>query len=501
MIINPLGWVQLKLFGGMRRMVVLATFYAGLILMLHILLYYAMKAVEPSDPLLRLVNITYNFMLVVMAAVLLLGGPVAIKNAIQRDFTTDMISSHRLTAMSGQTTALGYLTGCLSQIITLTIVNWLICTILALLSGISVVVPSLALVYLVGLTGLFCTFGLLLALCTRGKVSIAAVVVILAIVSRTPAVDYFPGLSLLFGAFLFQDFPWKTPGPQVVGLLAAALVAQAAFAATFFLAASRRTWRDDVPAFTPQLGFILLALSALLTAVGQRFLPPSAFWMIGGSGLKTATQLIVGLTAVALVAMLPVAAAARQSAIWAKRKALDPDWAERRPRHWVLLAVVAGGTALGIMTVVLTPLLAEAYPVPLDPQPPQEGDGPRALIVEYSPVAFLATCGGWIAAFLILPLVALGGLLRVAYATSTKALWLVVSFIVMIWAMPPLVDLIIGNVTARQASEPLSALMAISPIGAWTIILRLADGPLAPALTFHSVLAAGSLLLATRAKY
>ena len=501
LIANPLGWVQFKLFGGHRRMVVLAAFYAGLILLLHILLYYAMQTVEPVDPLRRLVSMTYSFMLVVMAAVLLVGGTVAVKNAVQRDFTTDMISSHRLTAMSGETMALGYLTGSLSQIITLTLVNWFACVILGLLSNISFLVPTLALVYLAGLTAVFCTLGMLFALCTRGKASIAVVMILAAVLSRTPVMEYFPGLSLLLGSFLFQDFPWNSPGQHVMGLVAASLAAQLAVAATLFLAAARKTWRDDVPAFTPGLALILLALSALIVAVGQRFVPPSYPGFIGGGWQKIATQSVVGLAAVAVVAMLPVATATRRNAVWARRKALDPDWTEPRPRHWLLLTLLAGGIALGIPAIILTGQLAryhEFWLPPLSSTPNAWGD--HSVRSDGLPLALLGS-GSVLAAFFVLPLVSLGGLLRVAYSAANKALWLIIAHFIVIWMMPPLVDLIIANVSMRSANQPLSALMAVSPLGAWFITLRLADGPLAPALAFHSLLAAGSLLLTARAKY
>lgn len=55
-----------------------------------------------------------------------------------RDFTTDMITSHRLSAMSGYTAVFGYVTGPITQILSMSAVIWVAMHVFLSLSGPSV---------------------------------------------------------------------------------------------------------------------------------------------------------------------------------------------------------------------------------------------------------------------------------------------------------------------------------------------------------------------------
>ncbi|MFH1417461.1 MAG: hypothetical protein ABII12_04145 [Planctomycetota bacterium] len=481
-IANPIGWVQARLIGGWMRLFSITGVYAGAILFFHILIYRMLRI--DSVQLDSFAGGALAVMTTIQAIILLIGGCAAIKKAIHRDFTTDMITSHRVTAMSGYTAVIGYLTGPTAQVLILTLVNWLICTVLAILAGplVPPIAPTAALLFLLCAAAMCWTFAILTALSTKGNVSVVGIVILLALASRSGVAWIVPGLAILTGAAgvapsLIGGTAIGDLGPYVF----IAMVAQLAFALTFFIAASRKYARDDVQAFDPVLAQALLALCAVIAGVGLAFSPASFWGSMSTIWQDKAAQTLASLTALALIAFVPVASAAKAAARWAKRKAKEPDYPGRKPRSFLLAPVAATLIIFSIMFAVVPVHLGNAWP----------GLDQRDVLHGFA----------WASVSCLLALVTLSGLLRFTYAITEKALWIVVGYVVLAWFVPALMDLAIAFGLDRPGEEPASMLFACSPVGAWIVAFKAVEAPLISGLVVQSALAAASLALASRAKH
>jgi hypothetical protein len=458
---------------------ILAGLYAGVLLLVHTLIYRAVKIEGVS--LTTFASGALSFMAFIMALVIFWGGANAIKKAVHRDFTTEMITSHRVSAMTGHTAILGYLTGATAQIWALTLVNWIACTVLAVTAGDPAYAPALLLVVFGCLAVMFWTMGTLLALCTRGSTSIGGILVVVAMVAYSPVASLLPGLSFLIGATTVSSLPAAAATGVVDASVFVSMFAQLAFGLAFFLAAARKFARDDVQAFSPGLAYVLLALCSLIAAAALRFWRATALAALSPVLTDLGIQSVTTVSAIALVAFLPVASVAKEAARWARFKAKDPDSRKPPPRATLTGPLLATCIAFGVFAAVLVPMLPEIFPAA------EEGEMLRRI--------------GWIGAFFFLSLLAVAGSFRFIYARSDKAIWFVVGYVVLVWVIPPLADLAREFALDRPEGDPRSLLFACSPVGAWVIAFGMATGPLLPGLVVQVLLAVGSLVLARRARY
>lgn len=477
-ILNPLGWVQIQLLGGWRRLGTTALFYGGLVLVINLLLLRALQSEGLSAA--NYAGGAFSILLALLFLFLLGGGANTIKRAVLRDFTTGMIASHRLTAMSGHTAVLGYLTGATAQMVTLSVVNWLACSLLAVVAGYPAYLTTLLMGPLVCLTAMLWSLEALLALGAQGKSAGAGLVVIVSIIVFTPASEYVPGVALLLGASTFSSL--RIAGGSFVApeIVLISMLAQMACALTFFIAAGRKFARDDVQAFTPQLGLAFLTLCALISALALR-LQPSRWTVLGIPDENWVAWGVTTLGSIALVALLPVAAAAKAEARWARRRAKDPAGRPSRPRHYLLAPVLATLLVFGVFAAVLSPLLRQE----ILPGPPGEILAPI----------------GWMVGFFLLSLVTVSAGLRFVYAASEKGLVFLIAYLLIVWLLPPIGDYALETVALPSTGEGPSFLLGCSPIGAWVVLFSQQEAPLLPGLILHIVLASGFLLLAGRAKY
>jgi hypothetical protein len=489
-ISNPLGWAQVKLLGGLKRVLLICAIYTGALLLFNILIY---RGIPEGISLSSFASGSLIVTIFISAGLLLLVGVNAIRKAVQRDFTSEMIVSHRSTAMTGHSAVLGYLTGSTFTVLLLTVVNWIACTVLAGLAGNPIPTATIIFVIFGCLAALVWTFTLLVALATRGASSIGGWVIGLAIVLvQIPQTVYLihPGICLLLGLTTVQNLSNAATTGAVDSSIFASMFAQLVLALIFFLAAARKYLRDDVSAFNPPLAFTLLAVCALISTVALRFWsstnPTVAGTVIlaGPSPDMLPKQAVATLVGLALVAMLPIANAARNSAVWAKRRAKEPDFGGTRPRSFIEAPMTATLLVFVILVIILG---AKAGQIPA------LGSGrPREILITVSFV---------ILAFLLSSL-SVAGLLRFTYATDSKAVWVLFVYVVMFWGMPLLIDSALAVAYERGDYEPVSWLFGCSPISTWVLLLvGSPKGPVIPGLVAQAGLAAGALLLARKARY
>jgi len=115
MSLNPLFWLHLRIGGSARTNVIIAiAFTAVVIVFASISLYVAGMEAGPrgaAQAYARVNAVWLVIMTVAQGVFLLLLAPSAIRRAVQRDFDSGMIESHRLSPMSNLKIVLGYVTG------------------------------------------------------------------------------------------------------------------------------------------------------------------------------------------------------------------------------------------------------------------------------------------------------------------------------------------------------------------------------------------------------
>lgn len=479
-IANPVGWAQVKLLGGWKRLWGFVGGYTALGIIVLVFIYRALQFEKVS--LSTFAGGALTVLMFIQAGIVLLGGLATIKKAVQRDFTTDMIASHRTANMTGYTAVIGYLTGATTQVILVALANWAISTVLAFLAGPATtpLAPTFLLAVLGCMAAMFWTLGVLAGLSTRGTAPMALPIVILWTLSSVRVLGIVPGLSLLAYSGALPSFFTGPTTPSAGAFVFASMFAQLLFGVVFFIAAARKFARDDVPAFTLPHAYILLALCTVLSAAGLEFtgrLSPA--WSPTGF-YDPAHQLVATLIALALVAFVPISGAARSEVKWAKRAKKDPGFREPKPRHYLEAPLTATFLVFVILAATLSADVGRIT-----------GSSGETSLAEYL---------GWSVGPFLLTLVAVAGLLRLVYSLTDRSLLIVTLLTFFAWAGPPLVDLALEVGLDLSSNDPRSAILGFSPIGTWLILFKGLDAPLMPGAIFQALLAAGSLLLARRAR-
>ncbi len=455
--------------------------YAGSFLVISILFY---RAVRSEITLTAFVTGCFTFTVIVQAFLFYFFGTSAIKKAVQRDFTTDMISSHRMSAMSGYIAAIGYLTGPTAQVMALTAVNWLVCNTLVLILGVGpsnlLIGPTILFMVMSCMALLFWSMAVLVALATRGGTTVIGVVVLIAVLSNSGGLQILPGLRLLIAGTEVIRLGQANYAADLANTLVVSMIAQLTFSLLFFLAAARKFARDDVPAFNPLLAHSLVAASAVLCALALRFWS-GAFLSNPDPMMCTPVQLVATLSALALVACLPVANGAWNEAAWTRRRAKDPQDLRPRPRSFLESPILVTLIVFGILTAVLSKGIGEI----------QFGFSDQTSLSRLA----------WLPVTFFLAMLSLGGLLRYAYSVVAKGLLIAVLYLVFCWAIPPFADLAIDSMRAPVAAGQASQIFFnISPVGTWITICGGYEAPLGVGLAAQFVIAAGALYLAGRSR-
>jgi hypothetical protein len=416
-----------------------------------------------------------------------------IKKALLRDFTTDMITSHRLSAMSGYTAVLGYVTGPIMQILSISAVIWVAMHVFLSLSGPSVgygwvstlAIPSILYAIMLCAAATLWSLGVLIGLSTRGKAGVMGVVVFLAISNNTSMFKIVPGLYVLFPLTEIVTNNIATAGSiafDARALLASALI-QTMLTLVFVIAAARKFHRDDVPAFTPTLAHVLLAICSLTSAVAFKYWRPSVASVIVSVEFTVdpANQMLMTLASLALLCLLPVAVGASAEARWAKRAAADAQFAPRRPTAFYASAASATAVALGIMLVVTGKTFQEQL------------TSTGGVFLTAGHVVKMAL------AFL-LAMVTMSGLLRYCYGIGMGGMTVGSFAIALLWLAPLLAEVAWSVLMDVHSSFGYSVLFTISPIGTWAAVLKNLDAPVTAGLGVQGACAVGALLLAHRVR-
>lgn len=322
--LNPMFGLHVRLMGAWRSQAIILLVLLGGIGALASATY---RMADPADRA-QVSTGWLTVVLIAQAAFALLIAPGAIRRAVQRDFDTGMMESHRLSPMSGFKIVLGYLTGPTAQAMLLFATNLLVGTYFAAQRALDYGAPlslaTLGPTWLLQLGLLLLAFMLaslvlLTALVSAGKTNIIGLVVLMATVVGWWAWAFVPGVALVFGVltvievlgvFAMQRAP--TPGTVSSLTVLMAALAQVAFGITFVVAACRRVRAPERAMFTLPLAIVLLTIWGAALVLGVRYMPAVHPWIPRFDLLATA-QIICSTVAFMLVALFAVVAAANDA--------------------------------------------------------------------------------------------------------------------------------------------------------------------------------------------
>ncbi|MBP7934961.1 MAG: hypothetical protein KA354_09980 [Phycisphaerae bacterium] len=408
---NAIAWVQFRLRGGWKNVLIVGAGYVALIGMLMFLTVQ----IEPKE----IKNIMYGWTIGLMAlqcGTLMLVAGSSVRTAIRKDVDSQLIESHRLMPVSGFKAVAGYVIGCSAQSITVALANvalGMIATAAASLSIADWVMANAVLLFFAFTSWVVIAF---LSLVSKSAFALILVLVIVATFSQGVAFQLLPGISVLMGPMIGKTifgissggFRWGTE--YMVSLFTQALLVM-----FFMVGAARKYRRNDIPAFGPYWGLGLVALWVVLSIMGISYWGNIGFAVLPRwtreAGLM---QLIASILVAILAAIVPVSSVAWLHSRWERRRALgDPDL----PRRPVAIMVVVAVASLLILLL------------------------PCGTV--YSGVWSVAAPVGSVAVMLVplASLIGIGYLMAACYRQGKSALIITLVWIATIWLLPLLVDL------------------------------------------------------------
>lgn len=472
---NPLIEAQARLVATPRTHVTVAIGYPLLVAAVCLICFRAMQPVT----LATIAGGALPFLMGMQALLLVLLGGGAIRQAVLRDFGTAMIDSHRLTAMRPAAVIAGYLAGPTFQLGILALENWLIgllvCSLLptrpwagwTLLNG-----------FILSFAFLSASVSLAFAMVTRGRGNAMALLLVAGFLGGVLFIRTAPFLIVLIGpVLLFMKFSGIAVGVTPPDAMWLALPLQMGLGLTFCTAAARRYRRADVQAFSPRLAMLLLlqvALAATLALHSAESLWQAVFPVTASRIEVGAWPVFTNIVAIALLALLPVASAAKQSGRWERRRRLDAIFADPPPAPYLLW------TELSMLVVLIVSAACGRAMKP--------GVAASGVQLLNWPVAWHTAAG----AFLALGLLLSAAHLRRAYARADSVMGRSGLTLAAIWLLPIVIEmsLFIFRVSTGSAHDYfVGPMLCFSPLGAAAGVLLGAEAVmLLPGLAFQILL-------------
>ena len=356
MRVNPLFWVHLQLVSGLRNVLLVSGLYIAVFVGGSLLVY---RTSGPTAPFAPIAAGALGIVTLSQGLFLLLLGPGAVHKALQRDFQSGMMESHRIAPLSGPRIAIGYLTGGHVQAGGLYLASLVMGTFFASQMALPLAVSAwwAGQLCLLCLALMFSSLVMLVSIASRGKVNVIVIIAITCFVGGWVIVRFVPGLALLGGAMTGQML-WSffTGGTKIASgtpVAIAAMVAQLALAMTFLAACFRKVRFPERPLFPVPLAFLLLGFSGAILAGGIELVSELSGLGIPTSGAELARmQLLLSTITFIIVAQFPLIAAAVECFFADRARAFGAAY--QVTRRSALLAVPM---ILAVATVLLVAVL------------------------------------------------------------------------------------------------------------------------------------------------
>ena len=479
--------VQYALLGGHRRTMMFVFGYAGLLTVG----VFIVRRMFLATPFPTVAAWCLNALAGIQVVIAMLGGCNAIHRAILRDFENKMIESHRITPMSGTGVCLGYMFGSALQVMVSFSITLVVAVGLTLAAGL----PLLPLLQgnLLILSGALSLWSAVVFAGMRLKKPISPAPILIGVsVFSVPIMMGLPGAGLLLGLyptiFGFSVATGTMPIPDLA--LIVVVLVNVVFAFLWLGAAAVKYRRPDLPALSGRRGLVFLFLWLVVATGGvlaYEYITRTS--MRGQYDRSTAlTQWVATIIASLVVATVVTLCTTQCHWLIHQGRSARSAWDRISPVPFrlaamVLVLAVMGGLGFGIWKDLIP-----GYKV--DPD-----EWPRALARIWCVTAL---------ALLLTMITAHGVFLSALTVLRVKSAWATtLGLLLAIWALPPILDVVLSNVIASRdtfASTAYTWLFACSAPGAigaaWTVL----DIKLFPGLAVQGALAVLVTLLARRGR-
>lgn len=466
----PMWRAQYQLLGGHRRMLAVA----AVCLIVLAAGAFGFRQLVPEERLTKVGGWLLTTLAVIQVAVVVLFGCNAVYRAMLRDYDTKMIESHRLTPMSNVTVALGYLFGSTLQILVVFLVIVTFGMVLTFLTGYPAVDWISGNVVLLNGGVTLWAIVVLSGLHLRKPISPGPILVGAAILGNV-GVLALPALGLLLCAYpVIIGFHFMTKGsamaPGAIGILGAINLLMTVF---WISAAAAKYRRPDLPALNAFRGLLLLAFWVVLGTGGivlAQYVPAAATPF--GRGRDVILAQWIATMILALVIATPAIAGTVECRMLARRGSTPRGWSDRVPA--MLTALIATALICGGMAGIGGPIW-------------------RKMGGEHTTVGlWLYTTSACLLAMLTARAVFLA-----AHPLWKRPRTLGTVLLFVIWAAPPLTDLIQAEATRDSYNDPVyTSLLGYSPAGTIVAVWADVDVSVWPGLLAQALMAAALSVIA-----
>lgn len=451
---NAMWWAQLHLLGGPRRLI--STGLASLFLAASITIGF--RYLDRSIRLTSYCDGVITVLAWIQMLVIIVGGCNAVFRAVTRDVTSKMMESHRVSPMTSFGVVSGYVFGATIQVLFIYALGTVFGVVVIRWGTIGLSEWLAGNLYLLIVAIMAWTVTVLVNIAGRKPVNPIGVMIVASMLSGSLML-FVPAFGLLSGFFAAWIGHQLMLGNAVVPTNVAVTLGVITVGMTLLWGgASMRLYRrPDLPAFGTLRALGLLAIWGTACGIGSVLRnSPTLQRTIPADGTDLSIVVMVSMAVSLLIALLPVSSAANACCRIAR--------GGRRVYLGDTMPTVLAATASAALLMALFMWLTWDL-----------NNGLRDVADGF--IASLAS------------LAAAGGLFIMLYARHRRPTFIVLLFIVLPWAVPPLGDSWY-RATVAVPDQPPSVFFGFSPLGTLGELIFGFGADLRPGLTFQLVVGA-----------
>ena len=451
---NAMWWAQLHLNGGPRRLI--STGFATVCIAASA--FIGFRYVDRSIALTAYCDGVITVLAWIQMLVIIVGGCNAVFRAVTRDVTSKMMESHRVSPMTSFGVVSGYVFGATIQVLCIYAIGTVVGVIVIRWGTIGLSDWLGGNLFLLIVAIMAWTITVLVNVAGRKPVNPISVIVVISIISGT-LMPLVPAFGLLSGFFAGWIGHRMMMGDPVVAVNEVSTLAVITVGMTLLWGrASMRLYRrPDLPAFGTLRALGLLAIWEAVCGIGALIQKsPTLPQMMRNGSADLPVVVMVSMAISLLIALLPVSSAANARC-----------------------RVARGGRSVYLGDTMSTVLAATASAALL-----------MALFMWLTwglNNGWRDVANGFVAS--VASLAAAGGLFTMLYARQRRPTLIVLLFIAVLWAVPPLLDSW-NRAWISTLDQPPSVLFGLSPFGTLAELVLELGADLRPGLAFQLLVGA-----------